>query len=264
MRAVTEGEFSTGQPYLALGQGPPLLVASSLSPRHANPSGVRRRMTLAWAAPFAEHFTVYLVNRRPGLAPGTTIADLAADYASAIEHDLGGPVRVHGTSSGGTIGLQLAIDRPELVTRMVVSAAACRLTTEAQAEQAEILRLARSGHGRRATARLLASATSGGAAQFARAVGWVAGDLTDDEYADMVVTLIAEEDYDAEPWLGRIQAPTLVLGGSEDSYHSEELFRLTAAGMQRGQVVILAGKSHGYVGGSKVTAGIALGFLLQA
>ena len=147
---------------------------------------------------------------------------------------------------------------------MVVSAAACRLTPEARAEQAEILRLARDGHGRQATARLLASATSGGTAQFARAVGWVAGDLTDDEYADMVVTLTAEEDYDAEPLLGRIQAPTLVLGGTADSYHSEELFRITAAGMQRGQVVILPGKSHGYVGGSKLTAGIALGFLLQA
>ena len=133
MRAATEGEFSTGQPYLRLGQGPPLVVAWSLSPRHANRTGVRRRMTLAWAASFAEHFTVYLVNRRPGLAPGTTIADLAADNASAIEHDLGEPVPVHGTSSGGTIGLQLAIDRPELVTRMVVSAAACRLTPEARA-----------------------------------------------------------------------------------------------------------------------------------
>jgi pimeloyl-ACP methyl ester carboxylesterase len=263
MRAVTEGEFSTGQPYLRLGEGPPLLVASSLSPRHANPTGVRRRMTLAWAAPFAEHFTVYLVNRRPGLAPGTTIADLAADYASVIERDLGGPVPVHGTSSGGTIGLQLAIDRPELVTRMVVSAAACRLTPEAQAAQAAILRLVREGHGRQATARLLASATSGGAAQIARAVGGVVGDLTDEEYADMVVTLTAEENYDAEPGLGRIEAPTLVLGGTEDSYHSEDLFRLTAAKMQRGQVVILPGKSHGYVGGSKVTAGIALGFLLQ-
>lgn len=264
MRAVTEGGFSTGQPYLRLGHGPPLVVASSLSPRHANPTGVRRRMTLAWATPFAEHFTVYLVNRRPGLAPGTTIADLAADYAGAIEHDLGGPVMVHGTSSGGTIGLQLAIDRPELVKRMVVSAAACRLTPEAQAEQAEILRLARDGHGRQATARLLASATSGGAAQFARAVGWVAGDLTAEDYADMVVTLAAEEDYDAEPGLGRIQAPTLVLGGSDDSYHSEELFRLTAAGMPHGRVVIFPGKSHGYVGGSKVTAAMALGFLLQA
>jgi pimeloyl-ACP methyl ester carboxylesterase len=264
MHAVTEGELSTGLPYLRLGQGPPLLVASSLSPRHANPTGVRRRMTISWAAPFADHFTVYLVNRRPGLPPGTTIADLAADYAGAIEDDLGGRVMVHGTSSGGTIGLQLAIDRPELVERLVVSAAACRLTPEARVEQAEILRLAREGHGRQATARLLASATSGGAAQFARAVGWVAGDLTSAEHADMVATLIAEEDYDAEPGLGRITAPTLVLGGTEDSYHSEDLFRRTAAGIPNGRAVILPGKSHGYVGGSKVTAGIALGFLLQA
>ena len=69
MAAVTEGHLSSGVPYLRLGHGPPLVVASGLTTEHANPTGVRRRMTLAWAAPFAEHFTVYVVNRRPGLAP---------------------------------------------------------------------------------------------------------------------------------------------------------------------------------------------------
>ena len=41
-------------------------------------------MSLSWAAPLAEHFTVYLVNGRAGLAPGATLADIAADYADAI------------------------------------------------------------------------------------------------------------------------------------------------------------------------------------
>ena len=85
MGAVTEGRLSTGLPYLKLGQGPPLVLASGLTSEHANPTGVWRRMSLSWAAPFAQHFTVYLVNRKAGLAPGTTIADVAADYAGAIE-----------------------------------------------------------------------------------------------------------------------------------------------------------------------------------
>ena len=55
-----------------------------------------QRMSLSWAAPFAEHFTVYLVNRRAGLAPGATMADIAADYAGAIVQDIGRPVMLHG------------------------------------------------------------------------------------------------------------------------------------------------------------------------
>ena len=40
-------------------------------------------MSLSWVTPFAEHFTVYLLNRRVGLTPGVTMTDLAADYAGA-------------------------------------------------------------------------------------------------------------------------------------------------------------------------------------
>jgi len=118
MRPVTEGVFSSGVPYLTLGHGPPLVVAAGLTSQHANPTGLWRRMSLSWAAPFVDHFTVYLVNRRAGLAPGVTLADIAADYADAIEQDIGRPVLLHGTSTGGSVALQLAIDRPELVQRM--------------------------------------------------------------------------------------------------------------------------------------------------
>jgi pimeloyl-ACP methyl ester carboxylesterase len=263
MRDVTEGELSTGQPYLAVGDGPPLVVASSLSGRHANPSGIRRRMTLAWAAPFAEHFRVHLVNRRPGLAPGTTISDLAADYATAIERDLGGRAMVHGTSLGGEVALQLAIDRPDLVSRLVVAAAACRLAPAACLEQAQLLQLVEQGHGRRATARLLASAVPGPLSHLAGAAGWLAGSLAADVRSDLVIGLAAELAFDAEPALGRARAPTLVLGGTRDTYYTEELFRRTAEGMPDGRAVILSGKSHGYVGGSEEAAGIALDFLLE-
>lgn len=263
MLAVSEGRFSTGLPYLKLGEGPPLVQASSLSSQHANPTGLRRRMAISWAAPFAEHFTVYLVNRKPGLAAGATMADIAADYAGAIEHDLGEPVMLHGTSAGGSVALQLAIDHPALVRRLVVAASACRLPPHVHQAQAEAVRLAQNGDGRRAMALYLASLSPRPMSFAARGMGWLTGGgFTPEKRSDMLITLGAECLFDAEPELPEVQATSLVLGGTNDRFYTEDLFRRTAAGIPDGRAIILPGKSHGYVAGSKTTAGIALGFLL--
>ena len=78
----------------------------------------------------------------------------------------------------------------------------------------------------------------------------------------MLITLGAECMFDAESELSRVQAASLVLGGTNDRYYTEDLFRRTAAGIPDGRAIILAGKSHGYVAGSKETAVIARDFLL--
>ena len=220
-------------------------------------------MSLSWAAPFAEHFTVYLVNRRAGLEPGVTMADLAADYAGAIEQDIGRPVMLHGTSTGGSVALQLAIDHPELVQRMVLAASACRLSPHGREVMSEVARLIRDGDGRRASA-LIAQTGMAGPLGLRRPRPGLAhrprygtGDPS-----DMLLTIAAEDSFDAEPELTRVQAPTLVLGGTADQFYSEDLFRRTAAAIPEGRAVILPGRSHVHVAGSKVTAGIALGFLL--
>lgn len=262
MAAVTEGTLSTGVPYLRLGHGPPLLVAAGLTSEHANPRGVWRRMSVGWAAPLAEEFTVYLVNRRPGLDAGTSMSDLAADYAGAIEQDIGEPAYVHGTSTGGSVALQLAVDRPELVRRLVVAAAACRLSDEGRALMAEVARLTEAGDTRGATALVTGAATAPSVGFLTRRAGWLMGQFTADDQTDMLTTIAAEDAFDVEPGLDRVQAPTLVLGGTADGFYSRDLFERTAAGIPRGRAVIFPGKSHLYVAGSKLPAGMALGYLL--
>ena len=263
MTEVTEGQFSSGLPYLKLGKGPPLIQASSLSSQHANPQGLSRRMAVSWAAPFAEHFTIYLTNRRPGLAVGATMSDIAGDYAVAIEQDLGEPVMLHGTSAGGSVALQLAIDHPMLVRRLVVAASACRLPPHVHQVQAEAVRLAQNGEGRRALALYMGSLVPRPVGFAARGLGWLmGGGFTPEKRSDMLITLGAECMFDAESELSHVQAAALVLGGTNDRFYTEELFRRTAAGIPDGRAVILPGKSHGYVAGSKETAGMALDFLL--
>jgi pimeloyl-ACP methyl ester carboxylesterase len=219
-------------------------------------------MALKYVEPFAQHFTVYLSNRRPGLAAGTTMSDLAEDYAAAIEHDIGEAAYVHGTSTGGSIGLQLAIDHPDAVQRLVVSAAACRLSDEGRRLQLELLRRTEARDARGVGALLLGSLAPTALRLPARAAGWLAGGMfASEDPSDSVAVLRAEDAFDAEPDLGHITAPTIVLGGTRDMFYSEELFRRTADGIPGGRLELFPGKSHMYVAGSSVPAAVGLGFL---
>ena len=259
---VEEGTFSNGVPYLRTGRGPVLLVAAGLTTEHATPKGTARRASLAWAAPFAAHFTVYLVNRRPGLPVGTSMSDLAADYASIIEDDLGEPVLLHGTSTGGSVALQLAVDRPALVRRLVVAAAACRLSPQGRSVMAEVARLTEMGDTRAACAAMVAAGTPPRLRLLTRPAGWAMGQFAAKDQRDMLVVIAAEDVFDTEPHLDRVTAPTLVLGGTADGFYSRDLFERTAARIPRGRAVVWEGRSHVGVAGGRVPAAVGLGYLL--
>jgi pimeloyl-ACP methyl ester carboxylesterase len=238
-------------------------MASGLSPEHANPTGWMRRMAVSAAGPFAEHFTVYLANRKVGLTPGVTMSDLAGDYAGAIEKDIGQPVLLHGTSTGGSVALQLAIDHPGVVRRLVLASAACRLSERGRQMQGELARLTQEGDHRRASALLMGALAPRPLGHPARALGWlVGGALKVEDPSDMLTTIAAEDSFDAEPALDRVTAPTLVLGGSADPFYTEDLFRRTASKVPDGRAVVFPGRSHLYAAGSKTANSVALGFLL--
>ena len=81
----------------------------------------------------AAYAQVHWVGRSPALPPGTTMADLAEDYARAIRARFCRPVPVVGFSTGGFLGLQLAVDHPDVVERLVVVGAAYRLSEQGRA-----------------------------------------------------------------------------------------------------------------------------------
>lgn len=264
MDGVEAGELSTGVPFLRLGSGPHLLVASGLTPEHTNPVGRWRETSLKWAEPFAAHFTVWMLNRRPGLERGATISDVADDYAGAIEHDLGGgPVHVHGTSTGGSVSLQLAIDHPHMVERLVVASSACRLSERGRELQRVVATRTAAGDPRGAWAEMVAAMAPRALAVPARGLGWMVGRwFTAEDPSDMLRMIEAEDVFDVSDSLGAITAATLVMGGTKDVFYSEELFRRTADGIPQGQVRIYDGKGHAYVAGSRAPAATALEFLL--
>lgn len=250
-------------PYLRIGTGPPLVMVQGLTPEHDIPTGWERRMILSSATPSARHFTVYAVNRRRGLKPTESMSDIARHLADALEHDLGEPVRLQGTSTGGSVALQLAIDRPDLVRRLVVVASAYRLGPRGKALQADMAALIRAGHKEDAWSHMMTSMMPAPLRVPARPLARLATrSMVPADPGDILVTLEAEDVFDVRADLPRITAPTLVIGGAKDSFYSPELFEETARGVANGRAHIFAGWGHARTAASKATTNLALGFML--
>jgi pimeloyl-ACP methyl ester carboxylesterase len=245
-QSVREGALYGGLPYLAVGQGPPLVVFSGLSAEHANPTGLARRFELQTLRPMAKHFTVYAVNRKPGLPAGSTIQDLAGHYAEAIAREFPDPVRIEGISTGGSIAQQFAIDHPHLVRRLVLAATACQLSPHGRETQRRFAALTAKGRPRRAYAALgpTLAATAAGGRAFA-ALMWLFGaSQRAEDPSDMLVTVAAEDTFDASPQLHRITAPTLLVAGGQDRFYSPELFRETAERIPNARLRLYQDKGH--------------------
>ena len=260
---VRERTLHGGIKALELGSGPPLLVLLMASEKDEFPRGLERWMELsAGVRAFAKHFTVTVPNAPVGIAPGSSMSDIAARYGDAIAHDVGEPVCLHGASTGGSVALQLAIDRPSLVSRLVLAGTACRLSDAGRSITARSRQLIEAGEYRRAGL-LWGEMVSRPLRYPTAAVGWLlAPGLVPDDPASSLATMAADEANDAEPQLGRVTAPTVVIGAEHDVYYPPGLVRLTAAGIPGARVVIFPGKSHAYAVGSRASSSLALGFLL--
>jgi len=257
--------LSGGIPYLAVGDGPPLVMVQGLTPTHEAPTGMQRRMALSMVKPWTGHFRVHLVNRKRGLAPGESMADIAGHLASAIDAEFGGPVFLTGTSTGGSVVLQLAVDRPDLVRVLVVVCSAYRLGPHGRQIQRDLALLTRAGDPAGGWAGLMTAMMPPRLQRPLQPVARVmARTKAPDDPSDMLVTLDAEDVFDVGDQLDRITAPTLVIGGAKDVFYTRELFEQTAAGVKDGRVHIFPDWGHGRTASSSTTANLALGFFLAA
>ncbi len=102
--------FGTGKKALIMIQG-------------LNTNGIKGAgLSLAWMYRiFAREYTVYLFDRRPEVPEGVSVREMAEDVAEAMDTLGIQNGDVLGVSQGGMIAQYLAIDRPDLVNRLVLA-----------------------------------------------------------------------------------------------------------------------------------------------
>jgi pimeloyl-ACP methyl ester carboxylesterase len=233
-------------PHLRLGAGAPLVVIPGLAGRQGVPVRVGRWMQHQEIVELSGSRSVWSIDRRAGLEDGITMTEIAAEYAQNVRAMFSEPIDIVGVSTGGGIALQLALDFPEVVRRLVIVSSAYRLSDQGRTLQREIATCLRNGQPRRAAGLFLANT---GSSPVRRAVLGVAGRLAPRivvgrEDSDLLVTLDAEDTFDLSSRVASIAVPTLVTGGANDRFYTAELFRETAALIPGAQLSIYPGAGH--------------------
>ena len=244
---ANSGYFSNGMPYNRFGHGPsPMVIIQGLIFENKPQSSLTYRMYEF----LKENFEVYAVLRKPGMPHGYTLKDMAGDYAAMIRDEFGDPIDVIGVSTGGSIVQHLAVDYPDLIRRLVIHSSAYQLNDEAKKLQLEISDLAQLRKWRQAYSLLIGSIfpKSGLKSILSKPIIWLGSlimsfDVPDDP-TDLIVTIEAEDKFNFESQLYRIDVPTLVIGGDQDPFYSKELFRETAEGIPNARLILYEGMGH--------------------
>jgi pimeloyl-ACP methyl ester carboxylesterase len=241
---VCEGSMQE-LPYLAAGSGPPLVALAGLYPQAGVARGPLRAEHERTAKLFAHGSEVFYVNRRPGMAAGTTMAEVAAEHADAMRAAFARPVDLLGMSTGGSIAQQIAAEHPDVVSRLVLISTGSRLGPLAKQLQRRVAARVRAGAMHRATALAAADLAPGPLELPAALAGWFWGPrmFSADDLRDMATMAEAEDDFELAR-LPQIQAPTLLVGGSRDRYYGTELFEQTAALIPGCELEIRRGLGH--------------------
>lgn len=242
-----EGTLTGGLYYSAIGDGPPLVQFRTVLPSYKNPTGLAQWAERHSIVPLAQRFTVYSIGRRPDLAPGATMAEIAADYARALNDEFNGAsVDLLGISSGGSIALQFAADYPEQVRRLALAATASRLGPigrDAQRRYAEYLARDQYRQALSAAAPALTASRSG--QWFLGWLLWLLAPLSRIEDAPgMVAMLLAEDSFDLGNRLHEITAPTLLISGGHDRVYPPDIAQQTAERILHAQFILYKGRNH--------------------
>ena len=240
----TAGRYPTA----SVGDGQPLVIFAGLSPSTGVRSNAVVRGALGPVMSLTATRRLIVVNRRPRLSRGMTMAELAAEHADALAEEFALPVDLVGESTGGSIAQQLAADRPEVVARLVLASTACRLGPLGRDLQRKVGQAVRAGQQRRALAIAAAGLVPPRRGQsVAGAVGWLSARRIvrdDGDWADLATTIEAEDDFDLAGCAAPIRARTLIVGGAEDRFYSPSLFAETARLIPNSRLRLVEGRGH--------------------
>jgi pimeloyl-ACP methyl ester carboxylesterase len=233
--------LNDGLSALAVGHGPPLVVLPGWGQGTDLSDGVPRATAWSNAAVAARlGRTIHLIHRPLDPPPGMTFARLAGWHATAFRARFAEPVDVMGISAGGVTALQLALDYPGTVRRLVICVAASRVGDRGRRDLRRLVELEAE---RRSGAALGSSLVAHGALRLVLLAGYSLSRGRPRAPGETALVEAAQT-WDVTGRLAEIKIPVLLLGGARDHVIPPELVRATASGLPDARLVLLPGRGH--------------------
>ena len=224
---VKEGKLTLGGmdfDYITFGSGgKPLVMIQGLNTRGIKGAG----FSLAYMYRiFDGDFRVYLFDRRPVVEDGFTVREMAGDVAMAMDALGISGAAVFGVSQGGMIAQYLAIDRPDLVEKLVLAVTLSRNNETVIRVVESWIRMARQGEMARLVAdmaeKMYSEAYLKRYRPFLPLLTVLQKPKDVERFAILAKSCLTCDTYEL---LDRIQCPVLVLGGAKDQVVTGEASR---------------------------------------
>ncbi|HEY0499766.1 MAG TPA: alpha/beta hydrolase [Kutzneria sp.] len=188
------------------------------------------------------HRRIHHIQRPVNPLVGITLPDLAAWHAEALRTRFEGPVDVMGTSGGGATALQIALDHPDTIRRLVLCMIAGRPGEEGRRRLVRLMDGERRGHNNPWAASGLVTR---GPQRLLIAAMYAATAVTGKKRAPGEFALVeAIKNWDVTNRLHELRAPTLLIAGGRDTLIPADNARATAAAIPNCRLLMIGGGDH--------------------
>jgi pimeloyl-ACP methyl ester carboxylesterase len=235
--------LSNGLTVITVGEGPPLVTlpglgtGADLATKVPVLAAVAAR-TLAGGLGRQVHH----IQRPTNPPAGMTLPDLAGWHAEALRGRFGRPVDLMGTSGGGATALQIALDHPDVVRRLILCTIAGRPGEEGRRELVRLMDDERRGRNNPWAASGLVTR---GARRLLITGMFAAGTITGSQRAPGEFALVeAIKDWDVMGRLPELQAPTLLIAGGRDALIPADIARATAEAIPNCHLLMIESGDH--------------------
>ena len=204
----------TGTSYVKIGNGKKIMAILP---------GLALKSTLGGADSIAKNYaifkdyTIYLFDDRAKLGEGYTLRERAGDVASDMKRLGIKHAYVFGASMGGMVGQYLAIDHPDLVEKLYISASCSRPNASGQKTLERWLELAEAGNLKDLTDDMIESIYSPEIVrQFGQVLKDGTGEVSQEEMDKFIILIKAIMQVNTYDELDRIICPVYVSGAEGD------------------------------------------------
>ncbi len=238
--------------YLELGQGPPYVVVLGATEGIQTVGQMARGIRHLFRRR-AQRFRVIVVGRPDPIPCDGEPRCLAGDLGVALDELGVGPAVVEGISAGGPVATWLALDRPDLVSKLILTATFARADAHLSRVLEHWIALAREGRWldlvidslRRGRPRGQPVPDAQPAAPTSFRLAFIPP--SPERFVRLSCGLI---ETDLTPMLGSVSVPTLVIGGALDAINPPSCVEELAAGIPGARLLMLAGEGHSLYEGS--------------
>lgn len=193
---------------------------------------------------FADEYTVYVFDRRNEVTEGYTLSQMAEDTASVFQALGLSDIYLFGASQGGMMAMVIAIEHPELVSKLTLGSTAAAINEQMKETVSRWIELAQQGDASQLYLafgeKIYPEEVYNASVELLKAAGAA---VTAEDMERFVLMAGTMNDYDIVDRLKGIKCPTLILGALDDAVMGPQASELLTA-IPDSQLYMYEGYGH--------------------